>query len=45
MDLGRCFITAEDARPGNVVKKIFLMAAQRVCGVGLKSVAWRKDRK
>ena len=43
--LGQVFITAADARPGNMLSKPLVMAAQRVCGVGLKSAARRKARR
>ena len=44
MELGRCFLTAADARPGNVVRKPLSMVVQRVFGVGLKSTVWRKAK-
>ena len=39
IDLGRCFFTRSDVRPGHVVKKPSSMAAIQVDGTGLKA-AW-----
>jgi len=37
IDLGRCFLTSSEVRPGQAVKKPTLMALIHVKGTGLKA--------